>query len=239
MRFSIPLLAIVIALTGCKHTDECCTTDAGMSAHPKAGTDTEWMTLFNGKDLSGWRTYGKQTPPGAGWKVEDGILKKVPKQRTGDIVTEQKFNDYEFSWEWLVQPKANSGVKYLVTEERKDSPGIEYQMIDDKGYGQPLAPKHLTATFYDVLPRTVDTSVKPANEWNSSRIIVKGNHVEHWLNGVKVLEFEFGSPEVKAALAKSKFKDAPGFGEKISGHIMLTDHGDEAWFKNLKIRELK
>jgi hypothetical protein len=198
-----------------------------------------WKLLFNGKDLSGWRQFGKQTPPGRGWKVEDGILKKFPKQPGGDIITEEKFNDYEFSWEWLVKPGANNGVKYLVTEERKNTPGPEYQMIDDKGARDTLTPKHLTATFYDVLPRQVDTSVKAANEWNSSRIIVKGNHVEHWLNGVKVLAFELGSDEVKAALAKSKFKTAPKYGEKIAGHILLTDHGDEAWFRNLKIRELK
>jgi hypothetical protein len=198
-----------------------------------------WKLLFNGKDLSGWRQFGKQTPPGHGWKVEDGILKKLPKQPGGDIITEEKFNDYEFSWEWLVKPGANNGVKYLVTEERKNTPGPEYQMIDDKGARDTLTPKHLTATFYDVLPRQVDTSVKAANEWNSSRIIVKGNHVEHWLNGVKVLAFELGSDEVKAALAKSKFKTAPKYDEKVAGHILLTDHGDEAWFRNLKIRELK
>ncbi len=213
------------------------------AADPNKLTDDEksagWKLLFNGKDLSGWRTYGKQAPPGPGWKVEDGILKKLEKQRGGDIVTEQKFDDYEFSWEWLVKPKANNGVKYLVTEERKGVPGPEYQMIDDKSAKDTLTPKHLTATFYDVLPRTVDTSVKEAGEWNSSRIIVKGNHVEHWLNGAMVLEFELGSPEVKAAVAKSKFKSAPGFGEKIIGHILLTDHGDEAWFRNMKIRESK
>jgi hypothetical protein len=194
-----------------------------------------WKLLFNGKDLNGWRQYGKQTPPGPGWKVEEGILKKVEKGRGGDIITTDKFDDFEFYWEWRLEPKANNGIKYLVSEEKGRAPGHEYQMIDDdKGDA-----KHLTASFYDVLPPTVKISIKPAGQWNSSRVLIKGNHVEHWLNGSKVLEYELGSDEVKAAVARSKFKNATGFGEKIRGHIMLTDHGDEAWFRNLMIRELK
>ena len=96
----------------------------------------------------------------------------------------------------------------------------------------------MTASFYDVLPPTDQKPVKPAGEWNSSRIFVQGNHVEHWLNGSKVLEYELGSEQVKAGVAASKFKKFPDFGTKIKGHIMLTDHHDEAWYRNLKIREL-
>jgi hypothetical protein len=218
----------------------CCVHAAELNTLTDKEKADGWTLLFNGKDLTGWRAFAKQTPPGPGWKVEDGILKKLAKQRGGDIVTEQKFNDYEFSWEWLVKPGANNGVKYMVSEQRKNSPGPEYQLIDDKGAKDTLTPKHLTATFYDVLPRQVDTAIKPADTWNSSRIIVKGNHVEHWLNGTKVLEFELGSDAVKQAVAKSKFaKVNPPFSEKVAGHILLTDHGDEAWFRNLKIRELR
>ena len=97
----------------------------------------------------------------------------------------------------------------------------------------------MTASFYDVLPPTAKTKLNPIGEWNSSRVLIKGNHVEHWLNDAKVVEFELGSDEVKKAVAKSKFKNAAGFGEKMKGFILLTDHGDEAWFRNLKIRELK
>ena len=231
MKLTLILSAVVAAF--CVHAAELNTL-----------TDQEksdgWKSLFNGKDLSGWRQFGKQAAPGPGWVVQDGVLKKLDKQKGGDIITEQKFDDYEFFWEWLVKPGANNGVKYLVSDARKGAPGPEYQMIDDKGAKDIGAAKHLTATFYDVLPRQVDSSVKPANEWNSSRIIVKGNHVEHWLNGVKVLEFELGSDVVKQAVAKSKFsKVTPPFSEKVVGHILLTDHGDEAWFRNMKIRELK
>ena len=205
-----------------------------------ADTDADgWKSLFNGKDLSGWRQYGKQTPPGEGWKVEQGILKKVAKVRGGDIIYTNKFDDFEFAWEWRIPAKANNGVKYLVTEQRPNAPGHEYQMIDDVEGGDAGAPKRQTASFYDVLPPAKSKPPVKPDVWNSSRILIKGNHVEHWLNGAKVLEYELGSEEVKTGVANSKFKSAAKFGEKIQGHIMLTDHGDEAWFRNLRVRELK
>ena len=198
-----------------------------------------WKLLFNGKDLSGWRQYGKQTPPGEGWKVEDGVLHKIKGKRGGDIITTNKFDDFEFYWEWRIDPKGNNGIKYLVTEQRSGAPGHEYQMIDDEDGGDAGAPKRQTASFYDVLPPVEKKPVKKPGEWNSSRVLIKGNHVEHWLNGAKVLEYELGSEEVKAAVAKSKFKAAPKFGEKIQAHIMLTDHGDAVWLRNVMVRELK
>lgn len=198
-----------------------------------------WRLLFNGTDTGGWRQFGRQTPPGEGWKVESGILKKLAKVRGGDIITMDKFDDYELSWEWRLEPKANNGIKYLVTEQRPGAPGPEYQMIDEEG-GEDIGKQtHLTASFYDVLPPAPKKPIKKAGEWNSSRVLVRGNHVEHWLNGAKVLEYELGSDAVKAGVARSKFKNAPKFGEKTQGHIMLTDHGDEAWYRNVKIRELK
>jgi len=198
------------------------------------------ISLFNGKDLSGWRQYGKQAPPGEGWKVEDGILKKLAKVRGGDIITTNKFSDYDLTWEWRVAKGGNNGLKYLVSEQRTGAPGHEYQLIDDQGHADAKnGAKRMTASFYDVLPPAETKPLKPAGEWNVSRILVQGNHVEHWLNGAKVLEYELGSDAVKQAVANSKFKNSPGFGDKIRGHIMLTDHGDEAWFRNIKMRELK
>ncbi len=199
-----------------------------------------WSLLFNGKNLEGWRQYGRQAPPAEGWKVEDGVLKKVAKQRGGDIIHTNTFGDFDFSWEWRVGPGGNNGVKYLVTEQRPGAPGHEYQMIDDAGHPDGKIGAHRqTAAFYDVLPPDEKKPIKKAGEWNSSRILVKGSNVEHWLNGAKVLNYELGSDAVKAAVGKSKFKSAARFGEKIQGHIMLTDHSDEAWFRNLKIRPLK
>lgn len=198
-----------------------------------------WRLLFDGKSLNGWHLYAKKGPPDAGWKVEDGMLKKLAKVRGGDIATDQTFGDFDLRWEWRVAAGGNNGVKYLVTEQRTSAPGHEYQMIDDVGHPDgKLGAKRQTAAFYDVLPPAADKPLKPVGEWNASRVLVKGNHVEHWLNGKKVLEYELGSDAVKTAVAASKFKNSAGFGTKINGHIMLTDHQDECWFRNLKIREL-
>ncbi len=199
-----------------------------------------WKLLFNGRDTAGWRLFNKQAPPGEGWKVEDGLLKKLAKVRGGDIITTEKFNNFDLSWEWRVAPAGNNGLKYLVTEARPGAPGHEYQLLDDTGHPDgKIGPKRQTASFYDVLPPAANKPLKPVGEWNGSRLVIRGQHVEHWLNGAKVLEYELGSEAVKTALAQSKFKTAPKFGEKIEGHLMLTDHQDEAWFRNIKIRELK
>lgn len=201
-----------------------------------------WQLLFDGKSLAGWRAY--KTPKGtgeigSGWKVEDGLLKKLAGVKGGDLVTEKQFGDFELTWEWRIEPGGNNGVKYLVTEQRPGAPGHEYQMLDDEGgKWTKLHPKDKTAAFYQVLPPVADKGYKPAGEWNCSRILLRGNHVEHWLNGKKAIEYELGSEVVKAAIAESKFKKYPDFGQKIKGHIMLTDHQDAAWFRNIKLREL-
>ena len=196
-----------------------------------------WQLLFDGQSLDAWRGYKRETLPEAGWEIKDGALRTVAKVKGVELITRKKFNDFEFTWEWRVAPGGNNGVKYLVTEERPQSPGHEYQMIDDAGYSGKLSPNHRTADFYDVVPAAADKPLRPAGEWNTSRIVVRGARVEHWLNGKHVLTYELGSAAVKAGVEKSKFKGHPGFGEKIAGHIMLTYHQDECWYRNLKIRE--
>lgn len=200
-----------------------------------------WELLFDGQNFNGWRGYReKGMPERGGWEIRDGMIYTVPKVKGGNLITDRKFNDFEFSWEWRLSPKGNNGVKYFVTEERPGAPGHEYQMIDDNGHpDSKLGAKRHTASFYDVLPPAADKPMRPIGEWNVSKIVVKGQQVEHWLNGKKVLAYELGSPAVKAALADSKFKKFPDFGTKLTGHIMLTYHDDECWFRNLKVRELK
>jgi hypothetical protein len=197
-----------------------------------------WKLLFDGQTTQGWRSFKKQSFPAKGWIVEDGWLRGLGKGG-GDIISDSEFTDFELQWEWKLAPEGNSGVKYFVLESRSSALGHEYQMIDDmrepeaaRGSG-----KHCTASFYDVLAPT-HPPVKLAEAVNSSRILVKGNHVEHWLNGVKVLEYECGSEPVKAAVAASKFRNTAGFGDKVKGHLLLQDHGTEVWFRNVKIREL-
>jgi hypothetical protein len=197
-----------------------------------------WKLLFNGEDLDGWRSFKKKDGPAKGWVVENGMLKHVAKGGGGDIISDAEFGDFELTWEWMVAPGANSGLKYFISEDRNQAIGHEYQLIDDARHpdAKLAEGKRVTAALYDVLAPK-DRKTKEAGEWNSSRVLVKGNHVEHWLNGGKVLEYELGTPEMEAAVAKSKFKSVKGFGTKIKGHILLQDHGDEITFRNMKIRE--
>ena len=202
-----------------------------------------WKLLFDGKTTQGWRTFKQQSFPAKGWMVEDGWLHCLGKgggnKGGGEIITEAEFDDFELQWEWKLAAAGNSGLKYFVIETRDEALGHEYQMIDDE-----RAPgvdkgnrKQLTASFYAVLSPTAPP-IKPPGEINSSRVLVKGNCVEHWLNGVKVLEYECGSEAVKAAVAASKFQNKAGFGNKVSGHLLLQDHNSEVWFRNVKLREL-
>ncbi|MBC7367232.1 MAG: DUF1080 domain-containing protein [Undibacterium sp.] len=197
-----------------------------------------WTLLFDGKTLNGWRPYAGK--PAGGWEVKDGTLHAIAKVKGTELITERQFTDFEFSWDWKLPPAGNNGVKYFVTEARAAAPGHEYQMLDDIGHPDgKIGPHRQTASFYDVLPPAADKIMKPVGEWDASRIIVKGNHVEHWLNGKLALAYDLGSDAVKAGLAKSKFAKQPGFGDKITGPIMLTYHQDDCWYRNVKIRELK
>ncbi|MDO8543743.1 MAG: DUF1080 domain-containing protein [Opitutaceae bacterium] len=205
----------------------------------KAEKAQGWELLFDGKTLNGWNVYRQKTPPNQGWEVKEGTLRTVPKVKGTNIVTERKFKDFEFSWEWRIQPAGNNGIKYFVTEDRPSAPGHEYQLIDDGAHSDGRMTKRQTGSFYDVLPPAADKPLKKPGEWNASRILVRGEHVEHWLNGKKILAYELGSPEVKAGLVASKFAKHADFGTKIVGPIMITHHTDECWFRNLKIRELK
>ncbi len=203
-------------------------------------TDAEkaegWVLLFDGKKIEGWRSYKSETFPEKGWLVQDGTLHKQAGEKPGDIMTADTYGDFEFAWEWKLPAKGNNGVKYFITKERGAPVGHEYQMIDDETVKDP---KSGNASFYLVVAPGSNKKNKTMGEWNSSRLLVKGNHVEHWLNGEKVLEYECGDPLVMNQIALTKFKKYPGFGKKVRGHILLTDHKDPCWYRNLKIRELK
>lgn len=197
-----------------------------------------WTLLFDGQSLQGWRGYAGKAV--AGWEAKDGTLHVIPGVKGTELITERKFKDFEFSWEWKIAEAGNNGVKYFVTEARTKSPGHEYQMLDDEKHPDgKIGPTRQTASFYDVLPPAADKPYRKPGAWNQSRIVVRGNTVEHWLNGRNVLTYVLGSDAVKAGLAKSKFSKEAGFGDKIEGHLMLTYHHDECWYRNLKVRELK
>jgi hypothetical protein len=198
-----------------------------------------WKLLFDGKTTQGWHSFKKQTFPSHGWVVEDGWLHCLG-ERGGDLLSDGQYDQFEIEWEWKLEPKGNSGLKYFVLDSRSSAIGHEYQMLDDalNPDGKLANGKRVTASFYDVLKPTVKPPTRPMGEINQSRVVVKGSHVEHWLNGVKVLEYECGSPEVKEAVAASKFKSMPGFGDRVKGHILLQDHESNVWFRSIKLRDL-
>jgi Domain of Unknown Function (DUF1080) len=197
----------------------------------------EWKPLFDGKSLAGWRSLKSETP-GVGWKAVDGVL--TTSGKAGDLVTTAEFADFELSAEWKIAEGANSGIIYRVGlgEEATYHTGPEYQLLDNAKAADNKLANHLAGSLYDLVAASKDVT-KPVGEWNVTRIVVRGWHVEHWLNGVKLLETDLGTPEGKAVVAGSKFKAMPKFATLSRGHIALQDHGDVISFRNILIRELK
>jgi len=222
-----------------------------------------WRLLFDGRSLAGWRGVGYDTVPTGHWVVVDGAIKKIASGNVprvadgrplvgGDLMTVDSFADFELSWEWKVTPGANSGVKYNVSETLSlaqggagtsggpthSALGFEYQMLDDDHHEDGKLPTHRSGALYDLIAPGETTPLRPVGEWNRSTVIFRGNHGEHWLNGRKILEFELGTARMDSLLAQSKYRTIPGFGNRRTGHIVLQDHGDEVYFRNIKVRPL-
>ena len=197
-----------------------------------------WTLLFDGKTSAGWKKPSGRPFPEKGWVIENGVLSVDPAGKGGDIITEEQFSDFELSIEFRVSKGANSGIKYFILPG--GNYGCEFQILDDDNHpdaklGNPGT--RLQGGLYDVIPPK-DKKDKPIGEWNHARIISKGNHVEHWLNGKKIVEFERGSDAFKAMVAKSKFKDNEKWSTPVQTPILLQDHGDVVSFRNIKIRKL-
>ena len=198
-----------------------------------------WKLLFDGKTTNGWVAIGKTSFPDKGWTVEKGVLIHAEAGGGGDIVTTDKFENFDLKWDWIIGPGANSGLKYNLPDANKNV-GFEYQLLDDEHHpdGVKGGRLHQTGSLYDLIEPPADKKINAVGEWNSSRVIVKGNHVEEWLNGVKTVEFELGSDDFKARIAKSKFAKVAHFGEKVASPILLQDHGGLVKFRAIKIRVL-
>ncbi|GJG89194.1 glycosyl hydrolase [Gemmatimonadetes bacterium T265] len=215
-----------------------------------------WRLLFDGTTLTGWRGLGRDTVPSAFWTVRDGAIEKLASGRVphaadgqplvgGDLMTDSTYEDFELSWQWKISPGGNSGVKYNVSERlsttlepRHAAKGFEYQMLDDDRHADGKLPSHRAGALYDLVPPNASKRLRPVGEWNTSRIVFRGPHGEHWLNGEEVVEFDLGSPRMRDALAASKYRVIPWFAERRRGPIVLQDHEDAVWFRDVKIREL-
>ena len=217
----------------------------------KAEKAAGWTLLFDGKTLTGWRGFHRDKVPEGRWMVENDCIKKLPAQGElgqagGDLITVDQFENFEFQMEWKITKGGNSGLKYLVQESLPPTGysgvSFEMQILDDDNHPDAklgMNGNRTAGSLYDLIPAAKNKVLKPVGEFNQIRLVKKGNHIEHWLNGLKVVEYELHSADLKARIAQSKFKTTAGFGEADKGHLLLQDHGDSVWFRNLKIRELK
>ncbi|MBD5224500.1 MAG: DUF1080 domain-containing protein [Bacteroidales bacterium] len=208
-----------------------------------------WALLFNGKDSAGWRGAKLDAFPEKGWVIEDGILKVMPADggestNGGDIVTDRTYKDFILSVDFKITEGANSGIKYFVdptlNKGEGSAIGCEFQILDDLRHPDAklgVKGNRKLGSLYDLIPAP---EKKPfdINNFNTAVVIVKGNHVEHWLNGEKLIEYDRDNQLFNALVAYSKYRDWPNFGNRKEGNILLQDHGDEVWFKNVKIKEL-
>ena len=214
---------------------------------------TGWHLLFDGSTTAGWRSTKAPSFPATGWEVKDGLLSVTEHGgeeggNAGDIITTRKYANFEISVDFRITPGANSGIKYFVDldftpghEGHGSNVGFEYQVLDDALHPDAKKGKdgdRTVASLYDLIPAAANKPIRPVGEWNTARIVVRGTHGEHWLNGVKVVEYDRDSPDFRARVAASKFHVYPGFGEANSGYILLQDHGFPVSFRNVKIREL-
>ena len=196
--------------------------------------DNQTIVLFDGTSLDHWRGYHHEEI-GDGWKIEDDVL-KFDGSKSGDIITKRKFGNFEFTFEWAVTEGANSGVMYKVSTGDNASyfTGPEYQILDDANHHDGKNPLTSAGSLYG-LYSPGDARSRPVGEWNTGKIVINGNKVQHWLNGKLAVEAEIGSDEWNEKVANSKFREWKKFAVNESGHLCLQDHGNEAWFRNIKI----
>lgn len=207
---------------------------------------SQWTYLFNGKSTDALRGYKMAGFPDKAWAVEDGALVA----RTGvpniDLVTKQPYKNFELELDWKVSKAGNSGIFYYIDEAADQEAGngnspnwldnFEMQLLDDVNFNDTAAIRS-AGSLYDLIT-PVNKKLKPVGEYNQARLVVNNNHVEQWINGVKVVEYEINSPELNELISKSKYKDNPKFAKSTNGLIMFQHHGQKVWLKNIKVRPL-
>jgi hypothetical protein len=232
MKFLLILLSSLFFLS-C----QCCETcTSGAASDP----EPEWTSLFDGESFEHWRGYAQEGMP-VGWKIDDGAMFASTPGHGMDIVSRETYTSFELELEWRVNEGGNSGIMWHVDESVGDYPwmtGPECQILDDAAHNSGVIGKNSAGSNYDVHAPSMGVA-RGAGQWNAVRIVVDGNHVEHWLNGSKVVEYEKGSADWKQRVAASKWANMATYGQTTSGHIAFQgDHG-AVWFRNLRIRTLE
>jgi hypothetical protein len=249
-RSPVPFLAS-LALTAILATPLLAADGGAPNTLAPAEKQQGWKLLWDGRTTTGWRSAKGEEFPTHGWEIADGVLSVVESggaesRAGGDIVTTSSFASFDLKVDFRLTPGANSGIKYYVDTDLNKGEGsaigLEYQLLDDARHPDAKMGRdgdRTLASLYDLIPAAATKPAKPIGEWNEARIVSNGRHVEHWLNGAKVLEYERGSEAFRKLVAISKYKVWPSFGERASGPILLQDHGNRVSFRNIKIRELK
>ena len=221
MKIMTPILLFLIIFNGCSDKAQ------------------NWVILFDGGNVDQWRGYKQDTFPKGGWVVENGALKTIVGGNRVDIITKDIYQNFELVLEWRVSPAGNSGIFYFATEESdyiwQTAP--EMQVLDDSAHPDGNRAVTSAGSLYDLISPT-EKFLNPVGEFNEARIKVKNNKVEHWLNGKKILIYEYGSDTINELIAKSKFKRMPLFAKANAGHIGLQHHGEEVWYRNIRLRKL-
>ncbi len=247
-NYLLILLGFLLACQSPTNDETPSGTEPGFTHNTLSETEKEagWELLFDGKSTGKWRGYNKSAFPKKGWKVIDKtlVVKKSGSEESGyggDIITKEKFENFELMIDFLLTDTANSGIFYMVNEV-EDTPiwhnAPEYQILDDAIYAtMGVTNIHFTGANYDLHPAENDFK-NNMGQWNTARIIVNNGHVEHWLNGNKVVAYDLWTPEWEALVKASKFSEYPDYGKTKNGHIGIQDHGQEVRFRNIKIRRL-
>lgn len=207
---------------------------------------SKWTILFNGGSTDKFRGYNMKAFPNDAWTIEDSALATVTGVPNIDLVTKEAYKNFELDFDWKVSEAGNSGVFFHMKETLTHESGngnspnwldnFEMQLLDDINFNDTAAIRSAGSLYDLIIPK--NKHLKPVGEYNTARLIVKGNHVEHWINGSKVVEYEMGSPEMTKLLAESKFSNNPGYGKSPNGLIMFQHHGQKVWFKNIRVRRL-